>query len=414
MTARSAAPLVLYVHWPWCAKKCPYCDFNSHVDPARDAERYAQALLNDLIAQQRLVGPRPVRSVFFGGGTPSLMPPAVVGRVLEAADRLFGLGKGLEVTLEANPASSEAAKFKAFADAGVNRISVGVQSLVSDHLQFLGRLHGPEEARKAVDMAQQAVPRVNADFIYGLPGQTLEEWRYTLKEATEMGLSHISAYQLTIEPNTAFYADVRKGRWQPLDGDAQSPFFEETQRILCSQNYENYEISNFCMLGEPCFHNKHIWQYGDYLGIGAGAHGRFWGLDGQHYATSAYKMPEKYMTETEKSSTVPPWHQNVRTDDRRRAEEMLMMGLRLKNGIQISVWRKTGGVAVESILNSPALATLVERGLLATTEDFLHLTPRGWPLLDGVLRKIFDENQYVESCSRAQNRGDKEMSVIIH
>ena len=363
--------LALYVHWPWCKKKCPYCDFNSHVTTTIPESEYVQALLADLKFQANHFGlaGQKVSSIFFGGGTPSLMSVAAVAEIINAAATVFQF-ENPEITLEANPTSSAAEKFKDFVGVGVNRFSIGVQGLDETELTFLGREHTAREALAVVDMALNATPNVNFDLIYGLPHQPLARWHEQLNWAVGKGVAHISAYQLTIEPNTVFYAQVNKGTWQPVDNETEADFFDLTRRVLTEVGYENYEISNFARPGFACRHNVHVWEYKPYLGIGAGAHGRVNG-----FATATYKMPESYM----KNAAKNPFAVYTQLDNQTADEERLMMGLRLAKGI------------IPPPRFDNQINLLIKDGFLEKNEDGrTRLTPQGWPVLNGVLRKIIN------------------------
>lgn len=264
----------LYIHWPFCAKKCPYCDFNSHVRASVDHALWERAMLADMRYEAGKAGGEALTSIFFGGGTPSLMPPALVASLLQQAERLWGFAPDIEITLEANPSSVETANFHALAAAGVNRVSLGVQSLDDAALRFLGRLHGVEEALTALETAQKAFQRVSFDLIYALPDQTESDWRAGLERALSFGTSHLSLYQLTIEPGTRFATDVRRGVFDPLADDPAADLYTVTQAVTASAGLPAYEISNHARPGEESRHNLTYWRYHDYCGIGPGAHGR--------------------------------------------------------------------------------------------------------------------------------------------
>ncbi|MDP3377111.1 MAG: radical SAM family heme chaperone HemW, partial [Brevundimonas sp.] len=289
--------LALYVHWPYCARICPYCDFNVVRARGREAEMagLAAALLDDLEAQAALVGPRPLVSIFFGGGTPSLMPPEAVAAVVDRARALFPATRDLEVTLEANPTDAEADRFAALAGAGVTRLSLGVQSLDDAALKFLGRNHSGAEARRAVALAARHFERLSIDLIYARPGQTVSDWIGELVWALESGFEHISPYQLTIEPATAFGRAVARGAWTPPDDDLAADLYETTQSILGQAGFEAYEVSNHARsLAARSAHNLHVWRGGDYLGLGPGAHGRLT-LGGVRTATVGHRSVADYV-----------------------------------------------------------------------------------------------------------------------
>ena len=268
----------LYIHWPFCAKKCPYCDFNSHVRNAVDVKAWQAALIADMRSEANVAGGETLTSIFFGGGTPSLMPPTLVEVLLAEAQNLWGFCEGIEVTLEANPSSVEATKFAALASAGVNRVSLGVQSFEDQTLRWLGRLHGGLEALSALETAQRHFDRVSFDLIYALPEQSPAQWRSQLEWALGLGTSHLSFYQLTIEPGTRFASDVRRGEFAPLDDDLAADLFELTQDVARHSGLPAYETSNHARPGDESRHNLTYWRYLDYAGIGPGAHGRRGGI----------------------------------------------------------------------------------------------------------------------------------------
>jgi putative oxygen-independent coproporphyrinogen III oxidase len=277
----------LYIHWPFCLKKCPYCDFNSHVREGVDVAQWQAALLADMRHEAELAGGEALESVFFGGGTPSLMPPTLVAALLAEAERLWSFASGIEITLEANPSSVEASKFRDLAAAGVNRVSLGLQALDDEALRFLGRLHDVQGGLAALQRAQEAFTRVSFDLIYARPGQTPEQWAQELDRAIGFGTSHLSLYQLTIETGTRFATDVRQGAFEPLAEDPAADLFELTRERTEAAGLPAYEVSNHARPGEESRHNLTYWRYQDYIGIGPGAHGRRGGM-----ATTRHKKPE--------------------------------------------------------------------------------------------------------------------------
>ncbi|MBI1363792.1 MAG: radical SAM family heme chaperone HemW [Proteobacteria bacterium] len=382
-----STPLSLYVHWPWCRNKCPYCDFNSHVNANRPADAYVGAVIREISTLKDNVGKRSLTSVFFGGGTPSLMEQRHVSAILSAIDASFGIRPETEITLEANPTSSEAEKFAAFKAAGVNRLSVGVQSLTQADLTFLGREHSATEALKTVEDALRIVGNVNLDLIFGLPGQKLENWTAQLETALGLGTPHLSCYQLTIEPGTAFYGQARKGAFTMPDSDTQADFEEATRALLSVNGYQNYEVSNYAKPGKACRHNVAVWQYGDYGGVGAGAHGRITAADGRKYATRGYKMPDKYLAAV--AEVGHGWYEQIPIDLHQQAEEALLMGLRLKEGLSLS----TLPLPLAEVADTKGLQQMYTLGFLQSDGNTLALTPAGWPLLDGVLRHILPDRR---------------------
>ena len=319
-------PLALYVHWPFCVSKCPYCDFNSHVRESVDQARWRTALLTDL-AHEANIGPkRPLTSIFFGGGTPSLMPPETVAAIIEAAERHWGFAEGIEITLEANPSSVEAARFQGLASAGVNRVSLGLQALDDEALRFLGRAHDVAEGLGALDTAQEAFDRVSFDLIYALPGQSLFDWEKTLARALGLGTGHLSLYQLTIEPGTRFAAMAARGELVPTDPDHGADLFETTRAITAAAGLPAYEISNHARPGQESRHNLTYWRYSDYLGVGPGAHGRRSGV-----ATARARKPENWLTRIDRDGQGIELEEALSSDTQRR--EALVMGLRLDEGL---------------------------------------------------------------------------------
>jgi len=365
--------LALYVHWPFCVSKCPYCDFNSHVRERVDQERWRDALLTDL-AHEAAVGPqRPLTSIFFGGGTPSLMPPATVAALLDAAERHWGFASGIEITLEANPSSVEAARFADLAAAGVNRVSLGLQALDDQALAFLGRAHDVAEGLAALDTAQRTFGRVSFDLIYALPGQNADAWQATLARALGFGTGHLSLYQLTIEPGTRFAAMAARGELAPPDPDHAADLFELTRDLTQAAGLPAYEISNHARPGEESRHNLTYWRYGDYLGVGPGAHGRRAGV-----ATARAKKPENWLTRIDRDCHGIELEESLPAEVRMR--EALVMGLRLEEGLP----RDRVGNAVDQT----AIARLTNLGLMACTTDQLRVTPEGMLLLDAILAEI--------------------------
>ena len=367
----TAPGFALYVHWPFCRSKCPYCDFNSHVREQVDQAQWRDALLADLAYEAAQTPGRRLTSIFFGGGTPSLMPPATVEALIGAAEQHWGFADGIEITLEANPSSVEAARFADLARAGVNRVSLGLQSLDDQALQFLGRAHDVDEGLMALGTAQSLFDRVSFDLIYALPGQSAEAWAAELDRALGFGTGHLSLYQLTIEPGTRFAALAAKGELVPADPDESATLYELTQDMTGVAGLPAYEISNHAQPGEESRHNLAYWRYRSYAGIGPGAHGRRNGA-----ATQRHRKPENWLTALARNghgmveeNAVAPGEQRV---------EALLMGLRLAEGIPY---------APEG-LNLAAVDRLAAQGLLERTPDRLRATPRGMLLLDGILTEI--------------------------
>ncbi|MEO1048051.1 MAG: radical SAM family heme chaperone HemW [Pseudomonadota bacterium] len=374
----------LYIHWPFCAKKCPYCDFNSHVRAIVDVDAWRSALFADMKAEHAAAGGEALHSIFFGGGTPSLMPPTLVSDLLDEADRLWGFSSSIEITLEANPSSVEAANFAELASAGVNRVSLGVQSLDDDTLQWLGRLHGAHEALRALETAQSHFERVSFDLIYALPDQTPDDWQKQLDRALRFGTSHLSLYQLTIEPGTRFETDVRRRVFEPLDDDAAAELFALTQDMTARAGLPAYETSNHARPGEESQHNLTYWRYEDYCGIGPGAHGRRGGL-----ATTRHKKPENYLNAvSERGHGI----QEARHLDRaEQASEALLMGLRLAEGVDLANLSKRFGFTSEDLITGNRFERYRALGLVWSQGSRIGVTQKGSPLLDALLGEIVSD-----------------------
>jgi oxygen-independent coproporphyrinogen-3 oxidase len=374
----------LYIHWPFCAKKCPYCDFNSHVRDSVDVAAWQGALIADMRAEAAIAGGEPLASIFFGGGTPSLMPPMLVGTLLAEAERLWGFDPGIEITLEANPSSVEAANFAALAGAGINRVSLGVQSLDDAELRFLGRLHGADEALAALAVAQAQFARVSFDLIYALPGHTPELWETRLTRALALGNGHLSLYQLTIEPGTRFATDVRRGRLMPLDDDAAAELFDLTQHLTSVAGLPAYETSNHARRGEESRHNLAYWRYHDYCGIGPGAHGRRGGV-----ATVRHKKPENFLNAVAAQGNGIAEAQALAARD--QAAEALLMGLRLVEGVDLAALSARFGLGHSELIDEGALARLAGLGLVWAEGTRIGVAPPGRPLLDALLGELVAE-----------------------
>jgi len=373
----------IYVHWPFCAAKCPYCDFNSHVrhQPV-DQERFARAFATELATMREKTGPREVTSIFLGGGTPSLMKPETVGAVLDAVARNWTVPEGIEVTLEANPSSVEAERFEGYRAAGVNRVSLGVQALNDKDLRFLGRLHNVEEALVAIELARKTFPRLSFDLIYARPGQTPEAWEAELEEAIGHAADHLSLYQLTIEEGTRFHSLHAAGKFQIPDGDQAADLYAVTQAVTAARGLPAYEISNHARPGAESRHNLTYWRYGEYVGVGPGAHGRFI-EDGRRVVTVAEKMPEAWVNLVEvKGHGITGGEILTRSEE---ADEFLLMGLRLAEGIDLVRYEALSGNGL-----SPArLSVLQEEGLVAPVGNSrLRATPSGMIVLDAVVADL--------------------------
>ncbi len=371
----------LYIHWPFCAKKCPYCDFNSHVREGVDVAAWQAALIADMRAEAAVAGGETLTSIFFGGGTPSLMPPALVAALLAEAERLWGFDPGIEITLEANPSSVEAANFASLAAAGINRVSLGVQSLDDAELRFLGRLHGADEALRALVTAQAHFARVSFDMIYALPGHTPELWEARLTRALGFGTGHMSLYQLTIEPGTRFASDVRRGRLVPLDDDAAAQLFDITQELSLAAGLPAYETSNHARPGEESRHNLAYWRYQDYAGIGPGAHGRRGGV-----ATVRHKKPENFLAAVARQGDGIAEARALAVSD--QAAEALLMGLRLTEGVDIAALSARFGLPRAGLIEETALARLADLGMLWAEGNRIGVMPEGRGVLDALLAEV--------------------------
>jgi putative oxygen-independent coproporphyrinogen III oxidase len=378
------APLAVYIHWPFCRSKCPYCDFNSHVRDGIDEARWTRALLADLDHHAALAPDRAVGSVFFGGGTPSLMPPETVAALLERVRSRWRVAGDVEITLEANPNSAEAGRFRAFAAAGVNRLSLGVQALDPAALRFLGRAHDRAEAIAAIEQARASFDRFSFDLIYARPGQTVAQWHYELDEALSLAGDHISLYQLTIEPGTAFATLARRGDLIPPEDETAAALYEATQDRLAAAGLPAYEISNHARPGRECRHNLTYWRYQDYLGVGPGAHGRLTRA-GVKYATRQRRAPEAWLAAVETAAT--GLEETAPIDRDAAIEEMLMMGLRLTEGVARNRFEQAIGEPIENYF-ARTLPRLIEGGFLALDLVRLAATPAGRQRLNAVLAAL--------------------------
>ena len=375
----SGEPLALYVHWPFCVSKCPYCDFNSHVRASVDQDAWRDALLADLAHEARLLPGRQLTSIFFGGGTPSLMDPATVEAVIAAARSHWPTANHIEITLEANPNSVEAARFADLAVAGVNRLSLGLQSFDDASLRFLGRGHSADEGLTALDTAQAHFSRVSFDLIYALPGDSEAHWSTMLDRAIALGTGHMSLYQLTIEPGTRFASMVAKHEFEPLDPDRAASLFELTQDWTAAAGIPAYEISNHARPGQESRHNLTYWRYGDYAGVGPGAHGRRLGM-----RTVRHRKPENFLGAVARNGNGLAEEEPLAP--REAADEALVMGLRLAEGIN------PANLAARfdnlPIVREDRVRQLVSSGHLEWQGDRLRTTLSGRLVLDAILAEI--------------------------
>jgi oxygen-independent coproporphyrinogen-3 oxidase len=375
----------IYIHWPFCRSKCPYCDFNSHVRERVDHARWRGALLRELEHYARDTRGRAVTSIFFGGGTPSLMEPETVAALIARVRELWPVAADVEITLEANPTSAEIGKFRAFRDGGINRVSLGVQSLVADDLKFLGRQHDGPQALAAVRMAAATFDRFSFDLIYARPNQPPEQWQEELDRALAFAAGHISLYQLTIEPGTQFEQAVARGDFRVLDEERAAELYEATVARLGAAGLADYEISNFAKPGQESRHNLTYWRYGDYVGVGPGAHGRLT-IAGGKLATRQHRAPEAWLDLVEQGGHATRQRDPVSRGE--RLSEMLMMGLRLKEGVAVARIEEESGQPVSQALDQARLQRLIDGGFLAVTSDRLAATPAGRQRLDALLATL--------------------------
>ncbi|NKB49259.1 MAG: coproporphyrinogen III oxidase [Alphaproteobacteria bacterium] len=378
--------LAIYVHWPFCRSLCPYCDFNSHVSDAVDHAQWRAALLSELAHYAEIAGSRRVTSIFFGGGTPSLMAPDTAAAIVEAVTQHFSLDKAIEITLEANPTSTEAARLAAFADAGINRVSLGIQALDDAALGFLGRTHSAKEAMAALQLAAGRFERYSFDLIYGRPGQSVELWADELERAIALARGHLSVYQLTIEQGTPFFlAHARGDLIVPDDADSAA-LFETTQEILTGAGMPAYEISNHAAPGHACRHNMAYWQYRDYIGIGPGAHGRLT-VDGKIHATRQHRAPEIWLRRAGDHGHAT--QTNAPLEPQTVIAEFAVMGLRINDGIDAGQFRDRTGRALDDIIDPAVSQRLTAGGLIIHDGDGLRATPAGRQRLDAVVAALF-------------------------
>lgn len=374
----------LYVHWPFCQAKCPYCDFNSHVAQTIDQTRWARAYVAEIARVGALTPGRVLRSIFFGGGTPSLMAPETVGAVLTAAQAVWTFANDIEITLEANPTSVEAHRFAAYRDAGVNRISMGIQAFNDKDLRALGRLHSATEAFRAFDVARGLFPRVSFDLIYARQHQSLSDWRSELRQALTMAVDHLSLYQLTVEPETAFGARYAAGKLRGLpDEDLSADMYALTQDLCDAGGFAAYEVSNHAKIGQESRHNLIYWQAGDYAGIGPGAHGRLT-LDGRRLATETPLAPGAWLDRVE-STGVGELPAEALSAQAQRAE-YLLMGLRLAGGVDLN---RLGLLLDDELINR--VNDLEKSGFVCRRGSQLVVLPVARPVLNAVLTRLLTD-----------------------
>ena len=373
----------VYIHWPFCKSKCPYCDFNSHVSDSVDHARWKHAYRAEIAHAASLAPGRMVDSIFFGGGTPSLMQPETVADIIETVKNHWKTADDLEITLEANPTSIEIDKFRLFREAGVNRVSVGIQALNDHDLKFLGREHSAGEGLKAIDIAAKTFDRFSFDLIYARPGQTLDQWKSELTSALTIARSHLSLYQLTIEQGTPFYTWHNRGDFKIPDQDLAADFYEMTDDITSSAGMPAYEVSNHAVPGQESRHNLVYWRYGDYAGIGPGAHGRIT-IDGIKHATRTHRAPEIWLDRVEKNGH--GLHPFDVIDSTQRVHEALLMGLRLSEGVPWDRLNREYGGDARAILDQQRQNQMNDEGLLADDGKVIRATDAGRRCLNAVLR----------------------------
>ena len=371
----------LYIHWPFCDAKCPYCDFNSHVSRVIDQSRWNRAYLLEIDRAAKAYPDRVLNTVFFGGGTPSLMDPEVVHALIDAIKSHWATANDLEITLEANPSSVEAKRFQAYSDAGVTRVSMGIQALNDRDLRRLGRVHNTAEANQAFDIARKYFDRGSFDLIYARQGQTLDQWRDELSEALSMAIDHLSLYQLTIEPGTVFASLYNRGKLRDLpDEDLSGDMYDLTQEICEKYGMPAYEVSNHAKPGAESRHNLIYWRYGDYVGIGPGAHGRVT-LGERRYATEAFSNPDRWLNAVPDGSVLTS---KAALDPATQADEYLMMSLRLSEGMSLSRYESLAGKA----LSVSTLGYLTEIGMIDASYDRVKATQQGRVVLNSVIREL--------------------------
>jgi len=373
----------VYVHWPFCKSKCPYCDFNSHVADTIDHEQWREAYIREIDYTASLTKGRQVTSVFFGGGTPSLMEPKTVERVLNNITRQWSISDNVEVTLEANPTSVETQKFKDFKAAGINRVSIGVQSLKDRDLEFLGRRHNADEAVAALKIADKIFDRFSFDLIYARPYQSTDQWHAELKEALNFAKGHLSLYQLTIEPGTPFYMQHARGDFSVPQGELAADLYEVTQTVMEDARLPAYEVSNHAQEGQESLHNLTYWRYREYAGIGPGAHGRLT-LGAEKKATRTHRAPDIWLSNTQEKGH--GYHPFETVDRKARLAECLMMGLRLREGVSLTQIETETAMDARDALDFQKIKALVDEGLLLLSGTHIKPTMAGLQCLNSVLR----------------------------
>ena len=385
----------LYIHWPFCRSKCPYCDFNSHVFGKIDHSEWHKGLLREVKSLSEKTKGRKLKSIFFGGGTPSLMEPHIVSSLISESKKIWKTDGSIEISLEANPSSVESEKFYLFKEAGINRISLGVQSFNDDTLKFLGREHDAFDSKKAIEIAKKTFNNVSFDMIYATPGQAPENWISELRQAIDFSSEHLSVYQLTIERGTAFFQSYRKGEFTMLNDDALADLYEITHGILGEAGLSDYEISNHSKPGYECIHNLQYWEMKDYLGIGAGAHSRLTDEAGVRWAFRTHRGPNRWLSETKKSGNAVVEKFCLSLEE--QIIETLMMGLRLRRGISTEHFKNTFNKSIYDVVTDDPLKILISEGLVELNSKTFKATALGRQKLDSVVRFLiadFDINSH--------------------
>ena len=381
--------LSLYIHWPFCLSKCPYCDFNSHVVNKIDQSVWREGLLTEMKTLAKYTEDRKLKSVFFGGGTPSLMEPQIVADIISEAKKIWRTDNLLEISLEANPSSVEAKKLYLFNQAGINRISLGIQSFNDITLRFLGREHNAADSKRALEIAKKTFQNVSFDMIYATPEQTTQDWALEIKQAIEFSSNHLSVYQLTIERGTAFFQKHRKKEFEMLDGETLADLYEFTQDKLGSAGLENYEISNHAKPSFECVHNLQYWKMKDYLGIGAGAHSRITDKEGMRWAFRTHRAPNKWLSETKTYGHAITEKVCLSLED--QIFETFMMGLRLKTGVSTADFKGTFKKSIEEIFSGDTLKILLDEQLVELDNESFRATALGRQKLDSLIQFLFSD-----------------------
>jgi len=387
-TEEVSSNIGLYIHWPFCLSKCPYCDFNSHVVETVDHSRWEKALVKELTFLSRNQKQKKLKSIFFGGGTPSLMKPETVFQAIQTAKKIWRVKQPIEITLEANPSSIEYQTFNSFKQAGINRVSLGIQAFDDKALSFLGRSHDRLDAINALEAAHKSFDRVSFDLIYARPQQTIDSWLLELGQALDLAGEHMSVYQLTIEKGTAFYSQHKKGGFEMPSSETAADFYEVTNEKLSSAGLQNYEISNYAHLGSECQHNMIYWRSEDYLGVGPGAHSRLTDIKGKRRATRSLTAPFSWLKEVEANGNALVEQTILGTSE--QLTETIMMGLRLKEGVSLKKLYNLTGKTLEQLFDKEALYLLKNEGYLGTDGLYLRATDSGRQRLNGVVHCLLE------------------------